>query len=127
MLPLSASLIRKYILPIVNFCLNCVCHSCSYALNLTGSNGVFALIQHKDEISAWQQTGNTVQLMYSADGIHCIVLIAVLNALFLENRMSRARTLAYLAQVALTHSGDRTCQDEEMKCNIVKIVFRYYI
>jgi hypothetical protein len=37
----------------------------------------------------------------SVDGIKRIVLIAVLDALSMENSMSRARTLAYLAQVAL--------------------------
>ena len=37
----------------------------------------------------------------SVDGIRRIVLIAVLDALSMENSMSRARTLAYLAQVAL--------------------------
>jgi hypothetical protein len=37
----------------------------------------------------------------SVDEIRRIVLIAVLDALSLENSMSRARTLAYLAQVAL--------------------------
>jgi len=37
----------------------------------------------------------------TVDGIRRIVLIAVLDALSLENSMSRARTLAYLAQVAL--------------------------
>ena len=37
----------------------------------------------------------------SVDEIRRIVLIAVLDALSMENSMSRARTLAYLAQVAL--------------------------
>src|SRR5271157_2517367 len=37
----------------------------------------------------------------SVEGIRRIVLIAVLDALSMENSMSRARTLAYLAQVAL--------------------------
>ncbi len=37
----------------------------------------------------------------SVNEIRRIVLIAVLDALSLENSMSRARTLAYLAQVAL--------------------------
>jgi hypothetical protein len=37
----------------------------------------------------------------SVDGIRRIVLIAVLDALSMENSMSRVRTLAYLAQVAL--------------------------
>ena len=37
----------------------------------------------------------------SVDGIRRIVLIAVLDALSMENSMSRTRTLAYLAQVAL--------------------------
>ena len=37
----------------------------------------------------------------SVEDIRRIVLIAVLDALSLENSMSRARTLAYLAQVAL--------------------------
>ena len=37
----------------------------------------------------------------TVDGIRRIVLIAVLDALSMENSMSRARTLAYLAQVAL--------------------------
>jgi hypothetical protein len=37
----------------------------------------------------------------SVEDIRRIVLIGVLDALSLENSMSRARTLAYLAQVAL--------------------------
>ena len=37
----------------------------------------------------------------SVEGIRRIVLIAVLDALSMENSMARARTLAYLAQVAL--------------------------
>ena len=37
----------------------------------------------------------------SVEGIRRIVLIAVLDALSMENSMSRSRTLAYLAQVAL--------------------------
>ena len=37
----------------------------------------------------------------SVDGIRRIVLIALLDALSMEKSMSRARTLAYLAQVAL--------------------------
>jgi hypothetical protein len=37
----------------------------------------------------------------SIEGIRRIVSIAVLDALSMENSMSRARTLAYLAQVAL--------------------------
>ena len=37
----------------------------------------------------------------SVEGIRRIVLIAVLDALSMENSMSRVRTLAYLAQVAL--------------------------
>ena len=37
----------------------------------------------------------------SVEGIRRIVLIAVLDALSMDNSMSRARTLAYLAQVAL--------------------------
>ena len=37
----------------------------------------------------------------SVDEIRRIVLIAVLDALSMENSMSRVRTLAYLAQVAL--------------------------
>jgi hypothetical protein len=37
----------------------------------------------------------------SVDGIRCIVLIAVLDALSMENSMSRVWTLAYVAQVAL--------------------------
>ena len=37
----------------------------------------------------------------SVDGIRRIVLIAVLDALSMENSMSRVRTLAYLAQVVL--------------------------
>ena len=37
----------------------------------------------------------------TVDGIRRIVLIALLDALSMENSMSRVRTLAYLAQVAL--------------------------
>ncbi len=37
----------------------------------------------------------------SVEGIRRIVLIAILDALSMENSMARARTLAYLAQVAL--------------------------
>jgi hypothetical protein len=37
----------------------------------------------------------------SVEGIRRIVLIAILDALSMENSIARARTLAYLAQVAL--------------------------
>src|SRR5271157_111594 len=37
----------------------------------------------------------------TVDGIRRIVLIALLDALSMENSMSRVRTLAYLSQVAL--------------------------
>jgi hypothetical protein len=46
-------------------------------------------------------TAYQFESLNSVDGIRRIVLIAVLDALSMENSMSRARTLAYLAQVAL--------------------------
>jgi len=46
-------------------------------------------------------TAYQFESLNSVDGIKRIVLIAVLDALSMENSMSRARTLAYLAQVAL--------------------------
>lgn len=46
-------------------------------------------------------TAYQFESLNSVEGIRRIVLIAVLDALSMENSMSRARTLAYLAQVAL--------------------------
>jgi len=46
-------------------------------------------------------TAYQFESLSSVDSIRRIVLIAVLDALSMENSMARARTLAYLAQVAL--------------------------
>ena len=46
-------------------------------------------------------TAYQFESLNSVDSIRRIVLIAVLDALSMENSMARARTLAYLAQVAL--------------------------